>query len=68
MEINREGDPDPRHTLSPTPQDRIDIQFSHDRTTDFGRFYVGIGFDYLDDKASGTDSSDVTAFLRWSNR
>ena len=68
MEINREGEPDPRHTLSATPQDRIDFQFSHDRTTDFGRFYVGIGFDYLDDKASGTDSSDMTAFIRWSNR
>jgi hypothetical protein len=68
MEINREGPPSSRHTLSPTPQDRIDIQVSHDRTTRYGRFYVGIGYNFLDDKASGTDSSDVTGFIRWSTR
>ena len=68
MEINREGQPNPRHTLSPTPQDRIDIQVSHERTTRFGRFHLGIGYDYLDDKASGMDFSDVTGFIRWSTR
>ncbi len=68
MEINRQGVPNPRHTLSPTPQERIDIQISYDRSTGLGRFYVGIGYSYLDDESSGTDSSEVTGFIRWSTR
>lgn len=68
MEINRAGPPNPRHTLSPTPQDRIDIQLSHERMTRFGRFHIGIGYDYLDDRATGTDSSEATGFIRWISR
>ena len=29
---------------------------------------VGIGYSYLDDELSGTDSSEVTGFIRWSTR
>jgi hypothetical protein len=41
---------------------------SHERLTRFGRFHIGIGYIYLDDEASGTDSSDLTGFIRWSTR
>ncbi len=68
MEINRFGAPDPRHTHSATPQDRVDIQISHERTTRFGRFHAGIGYAYLDDEATATDTSDLTGFIRWSTR
>ena len=68
MEIKREGRADPRHSLSATPQDRVDVQLSHERWTGFGRFHVGVGYSYLDDKATGIDTSDVTAFIRWSTR
>ncbi len=68
MEINREGLPNPRHTLSPTPQELIDIQLTHERETRFGRFYAGLGYARLDDEVSGISSSDVTGFIRWSTR
>ena len=68
MQINQEGSPDPNHSLSPTPQDRADVQLSHERVTRIGRFHVGIGYSYLDDEATGVDSSDFTGFIRWSTR
>ena len=68
MQINREGSPDPRHSLSATPQDRADVQVTHERLTRFGRFHLGVGYSYVDDEASGTDSSDFTGFIRWSTR
>ena len=68
MEINREGLPNPRHTLSPTPQELVDIQLSHERETKYGRFYAGIGYERLDDEVSGTSDSNVTGFIQWSSR
>jgi hypothetical protein len=68
MEINQVGDPDSRHSLSPTPQEIVDIQLTHQRMTRVGRFYVGIGYSRLKDSASGATVSDATGFLRWSTR
>lgn len=68
MEINRDGVPDSRHTLSATPQDRVDVQLSHERWSNFGRFHIGIGYSYLDENATGKDTSDFTGFIRWSTR
>ena len=68
MEINRDGAPQPGHTLTPTPQDLTDLQISHERETRFGRFYAGLGYSNLEDEVSGEDDSDVTAFLQWSSR
>jgi len=67
MEINRLGEPNPRHTLTPTPQKLLDVQISHDRQTRFGRFYAGLGYSQLDDQASGGSSSDLTGFIQWSS-
>ena len=68
MQINTDGSPDPNHSLSATPQERADILFSHERLTRFGRFHIGVGYSFVDDEASGTDSSDLTGFIRWSTR
>jgi hypothetical protein len=68
MEINRLGGPNSRHTLTPTPQELLDVQLSHHRMTRFGRFYAGLGFSRVDDKESSTSSSDVNAFLQWSSQ
>jgi hypothetical protein len=67
MEINRLGEPNPGHTLTltPTPQELLDVQLSHDRMTRFGRFYAGLGYSCVDDKESSTSSSDVTGLLQW---
>ncbi|NNL55460.1 MAG: hypothetical protein HKP32_09925 [Woeseia sp.] len=67
MEINREGPPDPRHTLTPTPQELVDLQVSHQRDTRYGRFHGGIGFSRLDDLASGSSESEASAFIQWSS-
>ncbi len=68
MEINRKGVPDPRHTLSDTPQERTDIQISYERITNFGRVYAGIGYGRIDDEVSQMTTSDVSGFIRWSSR
>ena len=68
MEINFVGEPSQLHSLSPTPQDRADVQVSHVRETPWGRLHFGLGFSYLDDEVTGDDSTDVTGFLQWSSR
>jgi hypothetical protein len=68
MQINQEGNLDPNHSLSPTPQDRADVQISHERLTRFGRFHIGVAYTRIDDDASGIDSSDFAGFVRWSTR
>jgi hypothetical protein len=68
MQIKTEGRLDPNHSLSATPQNRADFQLSHERFTRFGSFQIGVGYSYIDDEASGVDSSDFTGFIRWSTR
>jgi hypothetical protein len=71
MQINTvsfNGNPDPNHSLSPTPQDRADIQLTHVRSTLLGRIHIGIGYSYLDDEATGANTSDITGFVSWSTR
>jgi len=68
MEINRFGSPDPRHTLSATPQEIADIQISHDRITAFGTFKLGLGYSRLDDEVTAATSNEASAFVQWSSR
>ncbi len=68
MEINRNGEPDPANTLSATPQDRFDVQVSHDREIRYGRIYIGIAYSSLDDEFTSTSSSEFGGFLRWSSQ
>ena len=68
MELNRVGAPDARHTLTATPQELMDVQLSHERTTRFGRFHVGVGYSRLDDEATGESSSEAHGFVRWSSQ
>jgi hypothetical protein len=67
MKINRDGPPQARHTLTPTPQNLSDLHVSHERLTMFGRFSAGLGYSRLDDELSNTSSSDVTGFIQWSS-
>jgi hypothetical protein len=65
MEINRSGASDMRHTLSASPQELADIQLTHERLTEIGRFHFGLGVSRLDDSTTGESSDDVTAFIQW---
>ncbi len=68
IDINRLGDPDPRHSLSPTPQNLIDAQVSYNRITRYGRIYLGVGYAKLEDELTQTGDSDVSGFIRWSSQ
>lgn len=68
IDINRLGDPDPRHSLSSTPQELVDAQISYERLSRFGRIYLGVGYARLKDELTQTDDSDVSGFIRWSSQ
>lgn len=67
MEINREGAPDNRHTLTPTQQDLVDVQLTHSRRTSIGRFYLGVSYSSIDDQVTGTSNSETAGFIRWTS-
>lgn len=68
MEINRVGADQPTHTISPTPQDLVDVQITHERFTKYGRFKIGVGFSELDDEATDVKTTDSAFFLQWRSR
>ncbi len=68
MELNRLGTPNPAHSLSPTPQELVDFQLSHERRTRFGVIHAGLGYGRLKDEVSSTSDSDVNGFLQWSSQ
>jgi hypothetical protein len=68
IKINRIGVPQIAHSLSATPQELADMQFTHNRMTRIGRFHVGLGFSRLKDSASGITSSDASGFIQWSSQ
>ncbi len=65
VELNRDGAPDPRHSITPTSQDLINVEFSHTRRFWGGSLQVGLGYDHLDDEMSGETSDDFRAFAQW---
>ncbi|MEE4163751.1 MAG: capsule assembly Wzi family protein [Woeseiaceae bacterium] len=65
MELNREGPAQPGHTITASPQELTDIQFTHERHTKFGRFKIGVGYAQLDDELTGESRTDGSVFLQW---
>ena len=63
--LNRGGAPDPRHSLTPTPQEIVSIDISHSRVFSFGVIDSGVGFEKIDDDASGSSISDSRFYLQW---
>jgi hypothetical protein len=64
-DLNRGGGPDPGHSLTPTPQDLVSLDFSHSRVFPFGVIDVGAGFEQIDDMATGSSSADGRLYLQW---
>ena len=64
-ELNRGGSPDSRNSLTPTPQDIASIDISHSRVFSFGVIDAGIGYETVDDAATGDSFSDTRAYLQW---
>ncbi len=68
MELNRQGSPQPNHSVAPTARDLTDIQITYERQSRFGRFTVGAGYVDIDDRASGIATSDTSVFVQWQSR
>ncbi len=68
MNINRTGPQSARHTLTPTPRDLTDVQLSHARDTQLGRWRAGLGYARSEDNVTSETETDVSAFIQWSSR
>jgi len=64
-ELNRGGAPDPKNTITPTPQDILSFDLSHSRKYAYGVFDVGAGYEKIDDQASGSSNSDARLYVQW---
>jgi hypothetical protein len=64
-ELNAGGAPDPRNTLTPTPQDIVSLEFAHSRVIPFGLLDLGVGFEQVDDQASGTSDDGFRFYVQW---
>jgi hypothetical protein len=65
VEINRNGDPEPAHSISPTPQDIWNAEISRSTDTRFGQFRLRAGYQWRDDDASGDSDTDFDVELQW---
>jgi hypothetical protein len=65
VKINQGGQPDVAHTLSPTPQELLEVSLSHSRALSLGELQLGIGYSSLEDEVSGQTTDDVNAFAQW---
>lgn len=64
-ELNTGGFPDPRNTLTSTPQDLASIDIAHSRAFPFGVIELGVGYESVDDAVSDTSSSDTRIYAQW---
>ncbi len=63
--LNRGGSADPRNTLTDTRQDIVSLDVSHSRVFTFGVIDVGVGYESVDDEASGSSTSNARFYLQW---
>lgn len=64
-ELNRGGPPDPANTLTPVPLDIISADVSYSHMFGRSRLEAGVGFEELDDTASGAKTNNSRAFVQW---
>ncbi|MDJ0908310.1 MAG: capsule assembly Wzi family protein [Woeseiaceae bacterium] len=63
--LNRADLPDARNSLTPLRQDIVSIDVTHVRPTAFGTVAAGIGYERVDDEASGRTDDDARFFVEW---
>jgi hypothetical protein len=66
-DLNRGGPPDDGNTLTPTPQEIMSADIQFGTLTRIGRFECGLGYEVVDDAASGLENDDIRAFLSWTS-
>ena len=69
-DLNRDGLPVPRNlrnTLTPTPQEIASADIRFGTSTHYGRIEIGIGYEEIDDAASGIKTDDTRAYVSWTS-
>jgi hypothetical protein len=69
-DLNRDGlanERNLRNTVTPTPQELMSADIQFGTSTRFGRFEIGVGYEEIDDEASGLKTDDTRAFLSWTS-
>ncbi len=63
--LNRGGSPTDPNPLTATPQEIASIDVSHSRVVPFGLIDVGVGFESIDDIASGSSRDEARFYVQW---
>ncbi|MEL7023420.1 MAG: capsule assembly Wzi family protein [Pseudomonadota bacterium] len=64
-ELNSEGPPDPRNTLTSGPADYMELEISHRRALDFGELEIGVGVSRFEDSLTSGQQDDARVFVGW---
>ena len=62
------GAPDEYQSLTATEQDIASIDVAHARRFAFCSLELGLGYEQVDDIASGNDDGDARVWLQWQSR
>ena len=61
-----DGEPeDRRNTLTATPQDISSVDLSHSRAFSFGVIDIGVGYERIEDVATGGSDNETRAYVQW---
>jgi len=66
-DVNRVG-PEATHTVALVPEELASIDIQHSRSTRFGQFDIGLGYERREDMATSVTTGDARGFLRWTSR
>lgn len=64
-ELNDGGPPDSANTLTTTRQEIASVDIGHTRRLPLGELDAGVGYESIDDAASGSSTSHARFYLRW---
>ncbi|MGH8222809.1 MAG: hypothetical protein ACREQZ_07530, partial [Woeseiaceae bacterium] len=64
-ELNRGGAADAANSLTPLPQDVLNVEVVHNRLFRYGRLEFGVGYDRFDGTAVAPSSNAARGFIQW---
>lgn len=64
-DLNRGGAPDPENKVASVPKDLINIELTYAQPLAGGRAEIGVGYDEVEDSATGRSDSSTRVFLQW---
>ncbi len=64
-DLNLDGPPDARHTLTRTPQEIVSLDLAHSRVVPFGLVDVGVGYEQVDNVNTGSSNDGARFYVQW---